>query len=58
MGLFSFYLGYRTAKKRAQRERDRFEDEQLIDVSGDETCTNCGYEFYRHSDEGDCPQYM
>lgn len=54
MGLFSFYLGYRHAKKKAarrqrQQEWDEWDEEDI--------CENCGYELRQHSDSGQCPQY-
>ena len=51
MGLFSYYVGYKRAQKKAARKRQEqeWEDEDI--------CTNCGYEARQHSDSGQCPSY-
>lgn len=51
MGLFSYYLGYRYAKKKAERRRRQEEWDE------EEICNECGYAFRQHSDDGDCPMY-
>ena len=51
MGLFSYYVGYKRAQKKAERRQERHEWE------ADETCNNCGYAQRQHSDAGDCPEY-
>lgn len=51
MGLFTYYLGYKAAKRRARRERE--DDDDFDDV----ICDNCGYARRQHSDDGECPSY-
>ena len=45
MGLLTFYLGYRHAKKKAARKQ----------VDDDPTCPICGYLASQHDDQGNCP---
>ena len=52
MGLFSFYLGYRKGRRRA--ERDAWWADDAVD---EDLCDNCGYRESQHSDEGLCPDY-
>ncbi len=51
MGLFSYYVGYKRAQKKAERRRrqEEWEDE--------EKCIHCGYEQRQHSEFGECPSY-
>jgi len=51
MGLFSYYLGYRRATKKARAAHDAYEDDY------EEICDNCGNAARQHSDEGECPTY-
>lgn len=51
MGLFTYYIGYKAAKRRARRDRE----EEVAD--DDVVCDNCGYARRQHSDEGECPSY-
>jgi rubrerythrin len=51
VGLFSYYLGYKRATKKARAAQDAYEEE-LEDL-----CNNCGYAARQHSDAGDCPTY-
>ena len=65
MGLFSFLIGYKVAKNRARHEygSGQLDPELLADLGfdpefdPDDMCDNCGYESYRHSDDGFCPDY-
>jgi len=54
MGLFSFFLGYRSGRRRGRTERDEIDD---FDVDPFEICDNCGYERVQHDDAGRCPRY-
>jgi hypothetical protein len=54
MGLFSFFLGYRAGRKRAQNDRDEFDE---FDVDPFEICDNCRHERVQHDDSGRCPRY-
>jgi rubrerythrin len=51
MGLFSYYLGYKRATKKARAARDSYEEDS------EEICDNCGYAARQHSDAGECPTY-
>lgn len=54
MGLFTYYLGYRHAKKKAARRQQR---EEWSMNDGDAECDVCGYLESQHDDEGRCPSY-
>ena len=51
MGLFSYYVGYKRAQKKAARQQQREEWE------AEEICIHCGYAERQHSDSGECPSY-
>lgn len=51
MGILQAYAIYRYGKKKAEKARARQDDADL------EVCTNCGWERFRHSPNGDCPVY-
>lgn len=57
MGLFSFYLGYRKGRRRAERRAGRDAWWANDDVVDEDICDNCGYRASQHSDEGMCPDY-
>jgi hypothetical protein len=54
MGLFTYYLGYRHAKKKAHRQAAR---EAWIDSDDDPECDECGHPESRHDDDDRCPNY-
>jgi hypothetical protein len=57
MGLFSFYLGYRHAKKKAARRRAREEWSTEEWPEDDPECDGCGYLASQHDEGGRCPSY-
>jgi hypothetical protein len=57
MGLFSFYLGYRHAKKKAARRRAREEWSTEEWSEDDPECDGCGYLASQHDEGGRCPSY-
>lgn len=55
MGLLSYYLGYRHAKKKAVRRAAR---EAWVNGIDDSECEVCGHPESRHDDAGRCPTYL
>ena len=54
MGLFTYYLGYRHAKKKAHRQAAR---EAWIDSDDDPESDECGHPKSRHDEDDRCPNY-
>ena len=51
MGILQAYAIYKYGKSRAEKKRAQ-EEEESLDV-----CDNCGWERFRHSPNGNCPEY-